>query len=315
MASGDPRRPSERRRWQSGCRAEKKPTRRPHIRPVCRGLVGGPTPNQLGVDCNAHVIEAVLSHIAEPRGWRQPQRRQPEARGRRVEAGCRDVQRSRQNFSQGCERPGRALRPSRTRWSARAASSARRQARRAPCAAANRGATISSMDAPSARPSIRDEQGLLGSLAGLARPADVAPTGPRGRRPRPLPAGGATPASTAATAAPPASMPRASRPAAVIRSRTPCPSSALRQRRVECGIGRGGAVDDLLLGQPAGEQRGNHLGRGTAPERAGQRQQVAVRALCGSRQQDRLGIGKLRHRVLRVSSKPELGCPVRVKLG
>jgi hypothetical protein len=27
-------------------------------------------PNQLGVDYNAHVIEAILTHVAAPLGWR-----------------------------------------------------------------------------------------------------------------------------------------------------------------------------------------------------------------------------------------------------
>ena len=45
---------------------------------------------------------------------------------------------------------------------------------------------------------------------------------------------------------------------------------------VQRGVGLGDALHGPLLGQPADEQRGDHPGRGAAPDRAGQRQQVAV---------------------------------------
>ena len=60
--------------------------------------------------------------------------------------------------------------------------------------------------------------------------------------------------------------------------------------RVGRWVGLGGVLHDPHLDEPAGEQRGDHLGRSSALERAGQRQQVAVGALCGGGQQNGLGL-------------------------
>ena len=66
------------------------------------------------------------------------------------------------------------------------------------------------------------------------------------------------------------------------------------QRRVRLA----GAVDHLLAGQVAGEERAHDLRRGAAAQRAGQRQQVAVRPLRRGGEQDRLGVGELDHRMV-----------------
>ena len=91
-------------------------------------------------------------------------------------------------------------------------------------------------------------------------------------------------------------MPIASSPAGVMRSRTARPSASLRQIVLSALSARVWQVGDLLAREAAGEKRADHLGRGAAAQRAGQRQQVAVGALRGGREDDRLGIGELGHR-------------------
>ena len=75
-------------------------------------------------------------------------------------------------------------------------------------------------------------------------------------------------------------MPMASAPAAVMKSSTPRPSlGRLRQTVFIAASALRGLSVDLLADEAAGEQRADHLGRGAAAQRAGQRQHVAVGAL------------------------------------
>jgi hypothetical protein len=60
------------------------------------------------------------------------------------------------------------------------------------------------------------------------------------------------------------SMPIASSPAGVMRSRTPRPSGSLRQMRFRRRVRLRHAVGDALGDEPAGEQRADHLGGGAA---------------------------------------------------
>ena len=84
-----------------------------------------------------------------------------------------------------------------------------------------------------------------------------------------------------------------------MKSSTPRPSARqVAPDGVHRRVGLARAVDDVLADQAAGEQRAHHLGRGAAAQRAGQRQHVAVGALGGGREDDRLGVGELGHRVV-----------------
>ena len=182
------------------------------MRPVCRGLVGGPIPNQLGVDCNADVIEAVLSH-SPPSRWAGDSRNA--ANPRHAAAGWRpgrDVNGSARTSARDAIDPAASFDLLGLDGQPEPLLHAPASAPRTVCGCQRR-TTISSMDAPSTRPSMPTSRVCLVPSRVLPERAGVAPTGPRGRRPRPLLADGAT--ADSATAALSASIPRASRPAAV----------------------------------------------------------------------------------------------------
>ena len=102
-------------------------------------------------------------------------------------------------------------------------------------------------------------------------------------------------------------MPSASRPAGLIRSRTPRLSSRLRQdgpERRRVGGARGRPIVDPLFNEARGRAArrqpcSRHRRAATRAAAAGCR-----RCAARPRQQDRLGIGKLGHRVLQVPAGP-----------